>query len=420
LVAAEAAVRSAQAQLDHLLQGPTSEEIAASEAGVKAAQANVWSASGSFSASQEVSEADIAAAQKELDAALDDQQVSHDAWVDLADCDENADGTHTCTPKVDSDKMDAASEQVRRANAQVAIRQAQLDELLNPDANQVASTQASLGSASAQHDAAVARHEALLAGASAPDLAEAQADLASAEATLDKLLSGPDETDITIHETRVAQAQTALQEALNALEDATVVAPFDGFVTAVHVARGEQASDLVVEMIATDGLEVILNVDEIDIGKLAVGQPATIAMETWPDAELSSEITAIAPRSNAGSNGVVSYDVHLNLPETDLPVLIGMTANADLLTANRENVLLVPNAAIHPDRVNGTYSVNVVHTDAGGNVETLPVVVAVGSRDGQYTQIVSGLVEGDEVLLGELSAPVQSFGGPGGPRGQRN
>jgi multidrug efflux pump subunit AcrA (membrane-fusion protein) len=418
LAAAEAAVRSAQARLEDLLQGPSVEEIAASEASVKASQANVWSASGSLSATQEVSEADIAAAQKELNAALDDQQAAHDAWVNLAECEENADGTHTCTPKVENDKMDTASEQVRVTNAQVAIKQAQLDELLNPDANQVASSQAGVGSASAQYDAAAARHAALLTGASAADIAAAEADMASAQAALDKLLSGPEKTDITIYETRVAQAQTALQEALNALADATVSAPFDGIVTAVHVAPGEQASGLVAEMIATDGLEIILSVDEIDVGKLAVGQPATITMETWPAVELASEITAIAPRSNAGSSGAVSYDVHLGLPETDLPILVGMTANADLLTANREDVLLVPNAAIHPDRQNGTFSVNVVHTDAEGNTETLPVVVTVGSRDGQFTQIVSGLVEGDEVLLGELSAPVQSFGGPGGgPRG---
>ena len=417
LLAAEAAVISAQARLDDLRQGPSAEEIAASEASMKAAQANVWSASGSFTASQDVSEADIAAAQKELNAALEDQQAAHDTWVNLAECDENADGTHTCTPKVENDKMDAASEDVRRANAQVAIKQAQLDELLYPDANQVASSQAGLGSAAAGYDAAQARHQALLAGASAADIAAAEADLVSAQAALDKLVAGPEQTDITIYEIRVAQAQTALEEALNALDDATVAAPFNGVVTAVHVAPGEQASGLVAEMIATDGLEVILSVDEIDVGKLAVGQLATITMETWPDVQLESEITAIAPRSNAGSNGAVSYDVHLGLPETELPVLVGMTANADLLTANREDVLLVPNAAIHPDRKNGTYTVYVVRSDDEGGGENLPVVVTVGARDGRYTQIVDGLVEGDEVLLGELSAPVQTFGGPGGRRG---
>ncbi len=417
LAAAEAAVRSAQAQLDDRLAGPSAEEIAASEASVNAAQASVWSASGSYVASQDVSEADIAAAQKELTQALDDQKVAHDAWVDLAICKVNEDGTHTCVPKQENDKMDAAAEQVRIANAQVAIKQAQLDELLNPDANQVASSQAGVGSASAQYDAALARHNALLAGASDAEIASARADLASAQAALDKLLLGPEQTDITIYQTRVAQAETALAEAQNALDDAALTAPFAGIVTAVHVAPGEQATGVAAEMIAADSLEVILSVDEIDVGKLAVGQPAELTMETWPNVPLSSSVTAIAPNATSADSGVVSYDVHLAMPETDLPVLVGMTANADLLTEKRENVLLVPNAAIHPDRQNNTYSVTVVRSDAEGNKEMIPVVVEIGLKDGRFTQIVSGLVEGDEVLLGALAAaPVQSFGGPGGGR----
>jgi RND family efflux transporter MFP subunit len=196
-----------------------------------------------------------------------------------------------------------------------------------------------------------------------------------------------------------------------------VTAPFAGVVTDVHVSPGEQASGLVVEMIATDGLEVILSVDEIDVGRLALGQPAIITLETWPDVELASEITAIAPQANT-ANGVVSYDVHLELPETELPLLVGMTANADLLVDKRENVLLVPNAAIHPDRTNGTFSVTLVRTDDQGNVETVPSEVTIGANDSQHTQIIGGLTEGDEVLLGELNAPVQTDGfGPGSGMG---
>ena len=416
LASAEAAVRSAQAKLDDLQAGPTAEEIAASEASVKAAQANVWSASGSVAAAEDVSEADIAAAQKALDDALDDQRAAHDAWVDLAICEVNAEGTYSCTPKLENDRMDAATEAVQRANAQVAIKQAQLDELLNPDANQVVSTQAGLSSASAQYDAAAARYEALMAGASAADIASAKADLASAQAALEKLISGPEETDITIYEMRVAQAQTALQEAQNALQDASVTAPFDGIITAVHVAPGEQASGLVVEMFAADSLEVVLSVDEIDVGQLAVGKPATITLESWPDTELQGIVTAIAPQANTGS-GVVSYDVHVALPDTDLPVLIGMTADADLLVNNRQNVLLVPNAAIHADRANGTYWVNVLRAGDQGDEETAKVDVVIGAKDSRYTQIVDGLVEGDEVLLGELNAPVQFNGFGSGRRG---
>ena len=221
LTSAEAAVTSAQVKLDALVNGPTADEIAASEASVKAAQAATWSASGNVQAAQTVSEADILSAEADLQDALDNQKIAHDTWVNLAICKENADGTHTCTPKVENARMDAAAEEVQRANAQVAIAQAKLDELRNPDSNTVASGQAGWASASAQYDAAVARHEALLLGATDAEIAAAKADLASAQASLDSLISGPSASDLKVYETRLAQAQTSLSEAQIALADAT-------------------------------------------------------------------------------------------------------------------------------------------------------------------------------------------------------
>jgi HlyD family secretion protein len=404
VAAAEAAVVSAQAKLDALLAGPTEEEIESSEAGVKAAQANMWSASGKVQTSNTVSDADVLAAEKDLQEALDSQQAVHDTWVNLAECEENVQGTHTCTPKVDNERMEAATEEVQVANAQVAIAQAKLDELRNPDSNSVASSQAGWSSASAQYDAAVARHEALLLGATEAEIAAAEADLASAEASLDSLLSGPSDASLKTYETRVAQAQTALKEAQHALADATLTAPFDGVVTAVHISEGENASGLAVELVDNKSLEVVLAVDEIDVGRLSVGQPGN---------EIESEITTIAPASSDSASGVVTFNVHLTLDQSDLPILVGMTANADLITEVGENVLLVPNAAITADRDKGTYSVNLVRTTEDGSKSITPIDVTIGLKDDDFTQIVSGLVEGDVVVLGDFDAPTQTFG-PGG------
>ena len=416
-LSAEAVLASAQVKLDALLNGPTEDEIAASEAGVRAAQAAIWAASGNVQAVQTVSEADIMAAQADLDDALDTQQSAHDIWVNLAICKENAEGTYSCTPKVENDRMDAATEEVERANAQVAIAQAKLDELRNPDANSVASGQAGWSSASAQYDAALARHEALLLGASDAEIAAAKADLASAQASLDSLLSGPSASDLKIYQTRLAQAQTSLSEAQNALSDATLSAPFDGVITAVHVSPGELASGVAVEIVDHNSLEVILNVDEIDVGQIAVGQPAVLTMETWPDVEIQSEVLAIAPSASDNNAGTVTYNVHLSLNNSDLPILVGMTANADLITKVGKGVLLVPNAAVTADRENGTYSVNLVKQAADGSQTVTQVEVTIGLKDSDYTQITSGLVAGDVVVLGEFTAPVQTFGGPPGRGG---
>ena len=270
-----------------------------------------------------------------------------------------------------------------------------------------------LAVAEATYDAAVARHEALLLGASDADIAAAEADLVGAQASLEGLLDGPSRTETTIFEIRVAQAETALQEAHNALADASLLAPFDGVITAVYVGEGERASGLAVELLDDSSLEVVLNVDQVDLGRLAIGQPAVITLETWPDVEIEGVITAIAPSASDSGGSIVSYKVHLGLGETDLPVLVGMTANADLVTASRENILLVPNAAITADRKAGTYTVNLVHTDPDGARTVAPVEVTVGLKNDDYTQIVDGLVEGDEVVLGQLSVPTQQEFSPG-------
>ncbi|MCA9968456.1 MAG: hypothetical protein KC423_29630, partial [Anaerolineales bacterium] len=92
----------------------------------------------------------------------------------------------------------------------------------------------------------------------------------------------------------------------------------------------------------------------------------------------------------------------------------GMTANARLITANREGVLLLPNGAITTDRQTGISTVNLLHRRSDGPPETETVTVAIGLRDSQYTQIIDGLSEGDEVLLGTLTIPVRTFNGPFG------
>jgi HlyD family secretion protein len=413
VAAAQAALFSAQARLDELVAGPTAQDIVASEAGVSAAAARVAAASGALQATFQTNASEILAAEVELATALDQQQAAHDIWVRLADCEVDESGSHSCTAP-DNERMEVVNQNIATANAQVDLAQARLNELRFPDANRVASAQASLDASEAQLDAAIARHEALLRGASEQDIASAEAELTSAQASLDKLLAGPSETDVAIFEIRLAQAQTSLQEAMNNLADGALVAPFDGIITSLLVNQGEYASGQALTLVDTSSLEIVLSVDEIDVGALALGQPAALTLETWPDFEIASGIRSIAPSAMNSAAGIVTYEVHLDLPQTDLPVLVGMTANADLITANREEILLVPNAALTADRTNGTYTVNLIGTDAEGGMTTTPVEVTVGLRDNQNSHILSGLTEGDEVLLGDLDAPVFTFGFGGG------
>lgn len=89
-----------------------------------------------------------------------------------------------------------------------------------------------------------------------------------------------------------------------------------------------------------------------------------------------------------------------------------MTSNADFVTDHQKDVLLVPNRAINLDRQSGTYSVELVVKDDSTAVSTQDVEVTVGLRDNQFTEILSGLQEGDEVMVIN-HLPIESFGSGG-------
>jgi multidrug efflux pump subunit AcrA (membrane-fusion protein) len=132
-------------------------------------------------------------------------------------------------------------------------------------------------------------------------------------------------------------------------------------------------------------------VDEIDVGHIRIGQPATITLEPWPDQELNGEVVSIAPEARVAGQ-IVTFEVHLSFDAQGLPALTGMTANAELISVQQEDVLLVPNWAIISDREAGTYYVNRVDDQALTQVE-----VTIGLRDARYTEITSGLEQGDQV-----------------------
>ena len=104
----------------------------------------------------------------------------------------------------------------------------------------------------------------------------------------------------------------------------------------------------------------------------------------------------------------MTYDVHLAYQSDELPLLIGLTGNANLITDQREDVLLIPNAAVTPNRTTGQYFVELQRSD--GSFQQ--VEVSIGLRDSENTQILSGLAEGDVLRL-VTSQPTEAVTGPG-------
>ncbi len=389
ILAAETAVSSARSALEDLQDGPSETDIAVAKANLRASQASLWSASADLAGvNDSVTESQIAAAEAALIAAQLQQKNAREA---------NEKETNQTT-----------HDALQAANQAVAAAQAQLDALqAGPNSGQLGAAQGSLAAANARADGSQADLNQLIAGATAVQLANAESQLAQAEATLANLLDGPTDEQITIAEAEVEQARLNLADAESALAEASITAPFAGVVTAVHVNEGEIASSSLLELINNESLEVVLEIDEVDVGNLAPGQAATITLETWPDIKIPSEVLLIAPSAkNDPTSQLVTYEAHLILGATDLPVRIGMTANANLITSDKQDVLLVPNRAINADRTAGTYSVVLV---VGDTMEEVPV--KIGLRDNQNTEILDGLQAGD-VVLTSSNLPTFNFGRP--------
>ncbi|MGA9350910.1 MAG: efflux RND transporter periplasmic adaptor subunit [Anaerolineae bacterium] len=402
LKSAQAGLSSAQAQLDALLEGTDAETIEQARLNWEQAKNNLWKAQLERDAVNG-NPASPGYARDQMKAAVANAEIA----VRLAEI-----SYQQAQEGATEEAIAVAWASVAAAEAQVTNAQAQLDDI----GDQIAQAEAAVTQAEAtvaQAESQVAQAEAGVLQAEAGVL-QAEAAVAQAEANLAILLQGASGEKITIAEAQVAQARISLEDAQDNLAKAALVAPFDGVVTEVYVTEGEWASGLSVELVDTGSLEVVLDMDEIDIGAIAVGQPTIVILEAWPDEKLTGEVVSIAPKAKVQSE-IVTYQVHLSLQAGDLPILTGMTANAELVTANRENVLLVPNRAITADRQQGKYYVNLVQGDTRVKTE-----VTVGLRDNNFTEITSGLEEGDQLVIGEVEEGFVFGPGQEPPSGLRN
>jgi len=244
---------------------------------------------------------------------------------------------------------------------------------------------------------------------------EAQALLEQVKESLDKaerklqFKPQPLPLSVKLAELQVDEAEAALDIAKAELAKATISAPFDGIVTDVKINEGLQLSAMTyanpaICLVDTSRIEMRGVIDEIDISKTKLGQEADITLDALPDKEVKGKITFI---SHAGTvrAGVVSYKTTITLENPDEELRDGMSATADIILEHRENVLLIPNRAIHGSLDNP--SVEVV---AGEQIEKRQV--SLGLSDGINTEVLSGLKEGEEVVLPRVTQfPFMPFGG---------
>ena len=254
---------------------------------------------------------------------------------------------------------------------------------------------------------------------SSNDLAASSDTYRQAQNDLADLLDGADESDVEAAQLQVDQAGAALEQTRLKLEQATLTAPTAGTITELNIQVGEMASAGQAAVVVISDLSVLvveINLDETDVAQVSVGQEALVSVDAFPDAELTGEVTYIAPVAETQS-GVVLYPVTVKLLPTELPVRAGMTADVEIVSASQEGALIVPLRAVHTE--GGQSYVNRL---VGGRTER--VEVTLGLTTDTEVEITSGVVEGPALSLAEgdvvsvVAAPTPSSAGQGfGPGG---
>ena len=238
-----------------------------------------------------------------------------------------------------------------------------------------------------------------------PDNAQKSAALQqieSARAALDRLKQPARQYDLDRVEAQRKQALIQIEQARRRLEQAVLRAPRDGLIAAVNIEPGELAGlQPVISFADLSKLHIDITVDEVDVAKIKPGQDVIVTLDALPDLSLKGVIDRIAPTSTTIS-GVVSYAVRVLLAQSEVLLKAGMTANTSVVLDRRENVLLAPNWAVRRDKKTGKSFITVL-LDAKTN-KNAEAEVATGMRNETFSEITSGVTEGQVILAPQTSS----------------
>lgn len=203
---------------------------------------------------------------------------------------------------------------------------------------------------------------------------------------------------------QVAQAKAALDNAEEDLRNSTILSPIDGLVLSRDVSVGDGVSSILIlgsqatlVMTLGDTSEVYVQgkVDEADIGKVYLGQPARIVVESFKDKKFTGKVTRISPFGKEKDN-VTTFEVRVSISNPSGELKANMSANAEIILEEKKNVLMVPEASLIYDKDRNA-SVELPDPKAENGRKKIPV--KLGISNGVKTEIVSGLNEKQQVVL---------------------
>jgi HlyD family secretion protein len=231
----------------------------------------------------------------------------------------------------------------------------------------------------------------------------------------------------------VEQSRAALKQAQDDLSKTTIYAPMSGTISQLNKELGEIAlgsqfqEDVILVISNLSGMEALVDVDENDIVSVAIADRSSIEVDALPDVVLGGEVTEIANTAKISADGSTDqkteFQVKITISDANADLRPGMTASAEIVTETRENVLAVPIQSVAvrtPDQLAEKESEEGDATpgeefeaDKDGFVEIVWLVkdgkavarqVETGIQSETHIQILGGLEEGEEVVVGNYRA----------------
>ncbi len=364
-----------------------------------------------------LAEADLVNARKNLDDLLDSTLAQAKAEQDLANALQALEDAQKNVNKISYDR--ASDDLIEKTEAELDLAKLQVSRAEDaykmmqnrPDGDSLkAQALLNLSNARLNRDNLIAKlnwykgsYSELDAQKYRAALAVAEAQVADARREIERLKDGPNLDDIAAAKARVAAAQATLDQA-------KILAPFDGVVTAVEPQPGDlvTAGKTAFRVDDLSRLLVDVQISEVDINSVEAGQPVTLAFDAAQGKSYNGEIVKASGVGDAAS-GAVNFTVTVELTDADEQVKPGMTAAVTIRVKEVKDALLIPNRAVRV--VDGQ---RVVYILKDGLLT--PVTVRLGATSDSMSEVVGGDLQAGDTIV--LNPPSNAFGpGGGGPGG---
>lgn len=222
----------------------------------------------------------------------------------------------------------------------------------------------------------------------------AESALAQAEAQLAQVAGAARTERIAAQRALIQQMSALVSQSKTVYENTSIKAPFSGVVANIRVEEGETINSgiTVIELVSESAFEVIVNISEVDIAEINIGDKAIITLDAYDGVEFNGLVSEISPRVSV-VGGVRVIPIKISLETNDPRMKDGFTAQVDIQSSLREGVLTIPSRAVYED-TDGKY---VWVVEANATIKRTPVKTGLRGTNG-FTEITEGVDEGIEII----------------------